>query len=461
MATESSIESPEMAFAGGTTTASGWLARVLARCNRPVDGASLAVFRLLFGGVMAVAMVRLLAKAWVQELYLAPKFHFTWEWLPWVRVLPGTGMYWLVGGLALLALGVAVGWRQRWCAALFFLGFTYLELIDQTTYLNHYYLVSLLSGMLVFMPAGTVWSLDARGQESSSVPTWTVWLLRFQFCVVYGFAGLAKLSADWLIAAQPMRIWLTARSDLPLIGPWLAEPWVAYAASWTGALYDLTIPFWLLWARSRAWAYLTVVVFHLATLVLFRIGMFPWIMLAGGLIFFPPEWPRFWTEKFRLRARMTSQASMSGGRLSAWSLGLLCAYAVVQVALPLRSLLHPQQGAWDGRGFNFAWRVMLVEKTGYAEFHAFNPATRVRERLSVNGLITPRQRMLMAQDPDMIRQLALRLAEDLPAAGKVGWEIHADAWATFDGRPSQRLVRPEVNLAGPLPPDWIVPLKVN
>ena len=36
------------------------------------------------------------------------------------------------------------------CALVFFAGFTYLELIDKALYLNHYYLVSLLAGMLAF-----------------------------------------------------------------------------------------------------------------------------------------------------------------------------------------------------------------------------------------------------------------------------------------------------------------------
>ena len=41
--------------------------------------------------------------------------------------------------------------------------------------------------------------------------------------MVYVFAGLAKLNADWLLDAQPLRIWLAARSDLPIVGPLLAQ----------------------------------------------------------------------------------------------------------------------------------------------------------------------------------------------------------------------------------------------
>ncbi len=415
---------------------------------------------------MAFGMVRLLLKGWVQELYLAPAFHFTWEWFPWVKVLPGAGMYLLVTVLALLALGMAFGWRYRFCAILFFFGFTYLELIDQTTYLNHYYLVSLLSGLLIFLPASAARSWEKRGHADSTVPVWTVWLLRFQLCVVYFCAGLAKVNADWLLEAQPMRIWLAARSDLPIIGEFLAQTWVAYAASWTGALYDLTIPLWLLWSRSRPWAYLAVIGFHVMTSVLFNIGMFPWIMLVATLVFFPPKWARGLVEIFNQRiecSQLPSALDFSikppACRLKAWSLITLIFYALLQIVLPLRSYCYAQQGAWDGRGFNFAWRVMLVEKTGYVEFYAFNPGTGKRERLGVDHLITPRQKVMMAQDPGMIVQLARRLADDFPTMGKSDWEVRADAWATLNGRPSQRLIRPDVNLASPLPTDWIVPLR--
>ncbi|MGV3756618.1 MAG: HTTM domain-containing protein [Verrucomicrobiota bacterium] len=464
MATEAAIIVPVQV--SGKATSTRLLDAALARCNQPVDGSSLALFRILFGCVMVFAMVRLLLKGWVQELYLAPAFHFTWEWFPWVKALPGTGMYLLVTGLALLALGMAFGWRYRFCAILFFFGFTYLELIDQTTYLNHYYLVSLLSGLLIFLPASSVWSWETRGHAVSTVPAWTVWLLRFQLCVVYFFAGLAKVNADWLFEAQPMRIWLAARSDLPIIGEFLARTWVAYAASWTGALYDLTIPFWLFWSRSRPWAYLAVIGFHAMTSVLFSIGMFPWIMMVATLVFFPPEWVKGVVAMLNQRIRgsqllpaLDSASKPPAYRLKAWSFILLAVYAVLQIALPLRSYYYPQQGAWDGRGFNFAWRVMLVEKTGYVEFYAFNPDTGKRERLGVDHLITPRQKVMMAQDPGMIAQLARRLAEDFPTMGKSGWEVRADAWATLNGCPSQRLIRPDVNLAGPLPTDWIVPLR--
>lgn len=115
---------------------------------------------------------------------------------------------------------------------------------------------------------------------------------------------------------------------------------------------------------------------------------------------------------------------------------LLGGYFLVQAALPLRSWFYPQQGAWDVRGFNFAWRMMLVEKTGHVELFAVNPAAGTQERIPLEHYITARQRMIMAQDPHLIRIFAQYLSRENAIAGRPGTEIRAEALATLNGRPS-------------------------
>lgn len=249
------------------------------------------------------------------------------------------------------------------------------------------------------------------------------------------------------------------------IGPWLNEVWVAYAASWFGAIFDTTIVFFLLHNRTRRPAYAFVIVFHVATWLLFNIGMFPWIMIVAATLLFPPDWPRRWWSRIgalasnrlkpvRLAERDKIAATLAqpprvfqGPRISLllWPAGL---YVFVQLALPLRSYFCPEPPAWTGSGFNCAWRVMLVEKSGYAEFRAFDPATGNRWRLSAREYLTPRQETMMAQDPDLVRAMARRMAADLRERGYRQIQIQADSFATLNGRPSQRLLDPKVDLAG-------------
>ena len=318
---------------------------------------------------------------------------------------------------------------------------------------------------MIFLPAHRAWSIDARRTPAlrvTTVPAWTLNLLRFQVGVVYFFAGLAKVNADWLLHAQPLRLWLAARSDLPIVGPWLNELWVACAASWCGAIFDLTIPFLLLHRRARAPAYVAVIVFHISTWLLFNIGMFPWIMMVAALVMFPADWPRVLGSRM---ANYCGRTLFSGtppctdaARLPRWGIALLAAYAVVQLALPLRPYLMRQSSAWTGRGFNLAWQVMIVEKTGFVEFHAVEPASGQRHRISTKEYLTPRQEMMMAQDPQLIRAFARHLSSELRSRGQPSVQIKVNAYASLNGRPSQPMINPAVDLAGPAPTGWIVPL---
>lgn len=450
--------------------------------SAPVDIASLAAFRVLFGLVMAAGMIRFLAKGWVSEIYLRPQFHFPYEGFEWIRPWPDLWMLVHFVGLAILALMIAAGLFFRAAAVLFCVGFAYVELIDQTAYLNHYYLVSLFSGLLIFLPAHRAWSVDAWLNPSlkrDAAPAYALNLLRFQIAVVYLFAGLAKLNSDWLIRAQPLRIWLAARSDVPWIGSWLQEEWVAYAASWFGAFYDLTIVFFLLRRRTRFLAFLAVVIFHVATWLFFNIGMFPWIMIASSTLFLPSNWPR----RFFAACALVARRLKSAGRLHAWidalaipvvcpnvlelrrprlAAALLVGYGSVQILLPIRPyLLNTDHPAWTYHGFNCAWQVMVAEKTGYVEFQALDPDTGWCKRVQARSYISTRQQTLMAQDPFLIRAFARHIADEQRAQGRPRIQVFAHAFAALNGTPSQRLIDPNTNLAGDTGPGWILPWKTQ
>lgn len=257
---------------------------------QPIDNASLAAFRILFGALMLASIVRFWSYGWIRDIYIAPPFHFHWLGFSWVSPWPGIGMYIHFAVLGLASLLVMLGLFYRAAAALFFVTFTYVELVEKATYLNHYYLISLLALLMTFMPLHHTASIDALRKphlRSDTAPAWTLWLLRFQIGIVYFFAGFAKIGSDWLLRGEPLGIWLAAHTDIPLVGPLLAEHWVARAASFFGAAFDLSVVFFLLNKRARPYAYAMVVVFHAITGYLFPIGVFPWVMSGSALVFFP------------------------------------------------------------------------------------------------------------------------------------------------------------------------------
>ena len=267
--------------------------RILPWLDQPVSIAPLAVFRIVFGLLMLGSTIRFWALGWIEDHYIQSKVQFKYYGFEWVQLLPPAGMYTLHVGMLLGALGIMLGYRYRWSALLFFLTFTYTELIDLTYYLNHYYFVSWVSLLLIFLPANRYFSLDARRNpaiHNPLTPRWTILILQFQLAAVYVFAGLAKINYAWLIEAMPLRIWLPANDTLPLIGPLLKWHYTPWLFSWAGMLYDCTIVFWLSYRRTRLWAYTAVIFFHVVTGLMFQIGVFPAVMIGATLIFFPAGW---------------------------------------------------------------------------------------------------------------------------------------------------------------------------
>ena len=107
--------------------------------KRSTDSSKLAVFRICFGLMMLFSMVRFWSKDWIHTVYVLPKFHFKYYGFDWVQSL-GLYTYVLFVICILCSILITIGMWYRLSIILFFLTFSYIELIEKTTYLNHYYL---------------------------------------------------------------------------------------------------------------------------------------------------------------------------------------------------------------------------------------------------------------------------------------------------------------------------------
>ena len=171
------------------------------RLAEPVDIASLVMARILFGLLMLWMVVRYFGKGRIGRYWIEPEFHFGYFGFDWVAPWAGDGMYWHFLGLGLLALLITFGLFYRVAAALFFVGFSYVFLLEQARYLNHAYLVCLVSLLMAVVPAHRAGSLDARYgfcRRSDTVPAWCLWLLRFQIGAAARRAGLGSLHPHML-----------------------------------------------------------------------------------------------------------------------------------------------------------------------------------------------------------------------------------------------------------------------
>ena len=403
----------------------------------------LAVLRIAFGMVLFISTIRFMVKGWIYEFYIAPKFHFPFQGFEWVRPLPATGMYIVFGAMLLTSLMITAGLFYRWAVAVFLFCFTYVELIDKTYYLNHYYFVSLFVFLLLLVPANRYFSLDVLRKPSlqtDTVPAWTIWIFQVQLLLVYFLAGLSKLNPDWLLRAMPLRIWLPANTGLPVIGPLLGKVWVAYVFSWFGAVFDLSIGFLLLYGPTRRVAYIFVILFHVLTACLFKIGMFPWIMIAATMIFF--SWGRP-SSPPAPAALAASRPIVRKNRL----FGLLAFYFGLQLLVPFRYLLYPGHLFWTEEGYRFSWRVMLMEKSGTDFFYVKDPATGRRGEVNTGKYLTPLQERMMATQPDMILQYAHYLKDVYQKKGVTDPVVTVESYVTLNGSGSRLYIDSTVDLA--------------
>ncbi len=438
---------------------------LLLRPFAKIEIAPLVFFRIFFGTVMLWEVWRYFEYNRIQRYFIQPEFFFSYFGFEWVKPLPGDGMIWLFHFMGALAVCIILGIGFRVVMPLFFLAFSYMYLIDKTWYLNHFYLIALVSFIMIFLPLNRALALDALMRprlRALTASAWTLWLLRAQVGLVYFFGGIAKLNGDWL-QAEPMRPWLSRRTDYPLIGQWFTEEWMVYAMSYGGLLLDLLIVPFLLWRRTR-WLALTVgILFHLMNYRLFNIGVFPWFMIGATLLFLEPDRFRaFIPARWRALPQSDASAPTHLRRAHYIIMALLAVYLTWQFIFPLRHFLYPGDVNWTEEGHKFSWHMKLRTKSGDARFFATDPTTGTTWEMDPAFFLTAPQVEKMPSHPDMILPFVHHMAAYLRDEGFPDVEIRVWAMASVNSRKRQLMVDPTFNLANQprtltISP-WILPL---
>ena len=422
--------------------------------NKHTDARPLVVFRILFGLMMFASMIRFWANGWIDKLYIKPTFFFSYYGFEWVKPV-GNYTYLIFVICALASLFIAFGYKYRFAIILFFLSFTYIELMDKTNYLNHYYFVSVLSFLLIFLPANVQFSVDAflRKKEYNLIPRWTIDSVKLLLGIVYFYAGLTKLNSDWLFRAMPLKIWLPSKYDLPIIGNNLMQQeWFHYVMSWGGALYDLIIPFLLIYRKTRPFAFILVIFFHVFTRVLFPIGMFPFIMIVSSLIFFDANFHKkimYWLGNMlrinHLRLLQIKEYNFSSyyGKIIT---GIILIFFSIQLALPWRYFLYPGELFWTEEGYRYSWRVMLMEKAGYANFKIVDEKTGNYFYVKNEDFLTPYQEKQMSFQPDFILEYAHYLGDHFSRQGHQNIQVFVESYVALNGRMSRPYINPKIDL---------------
>ena len=386
--------------------------------KNPVSIFPLIVFRISFGLILFISTLRFILKGWVTDLYIKPTYFFTYYGFDWINPVSNNFIYIAFFLLLVCSLMITFGLFYRYSSLLFFILFTYIELIDKTNYLNHYYFISLISFLMIFLPANRFFSVDniiGICNERTIVKAWQINIIKLQVGIVYLFAGVAKLNYHWLIEAQPLTNWLKHQSDFPIIGSLFLYDTTAYLFSWAGAIFDLVIFFVLANKKYRIHGYVIVVVFHILTSIMFPIGVFPLVMIVATLIFFSDQFHQnvlSFLGKKNTSISIKNKEDNQGNKVDKLIKAVLISFFILQLLIPFRYLLYPGKLFWTEQGYRFSWRVMLIEKAGYAQFYIHEPKMDRKMLIETRNYLTPQQEKMMSTQPDMILQFAHYLSSE-------------------------------------------------
>lgn len=428
------------------------LSKVLDAAFIPVDNAGVTFFRVAFGGLMAAWAWNYLASGRVTRLYVEPSFNFTYYGFDWVAPWPGNGMYLHFFAIMMLSLMIAAGLFYRFAACGFAIAIIYVFLLDRTNYQNHYYLICLFGCLLTLLPLNRNVSVDAWRKPAiatQTTPAWVYWAIRFHVGVPYFFGGIAKLTPDWLLG-QPMGMFLSTKTGIPVIGSLVSWQSTGLALSWSGLLFDLLIVPALLWRKTRVVAYVLCIAFHLTNAVLFQIHVFPWFMIVATTIFFDPAWPRRLLTAGQGKKMPEATENFHQGqyqrprKLILFAVG---AYLLFHCVWPLRSRFYGGEPSWDERGHLFSWRMMLRAKEVGLGYAIVDPKTGGVANVDHKQFIDAEQSEKFGRDPELILLMAHFIANRFESETGRRPQVYAFVLASLNGRKAQLMIDPNVDLA--------------
>lgn len=450
------LPAPETDVAGGY----GRFGRLVGKLFAPVDIAPLVFFRITFGLLMILEVTGYTVAGLVRTNWVQPEMHFTYFGFEWVKGPPGNWTYVLVAVCLVAAVGIMVGAFYRISAAIFAVGFTWFYLVEQSNYMNHFYLICLLAVVALVLPADRALSIDVRRgavARAETAPAWTLLLLQFHIAVAYFFGGIAKLNGDWL-RGEPVRTWLYTGPMGRELGSAFHNEVTVYLLSYGGLLFDLLVVPLLLWKKTRWIALAAAITFHLSNAYLFNIGVFPFLSIAMTLLFVAPSWHR---KVLRLRAQKNTGVDLKWG--ASWAVcSLLGVYVAYHLLMPFRHWLYPGNVHWTEEGHRYSWHMMLRTKEGTAYFIVEDRTSGEMWRVRPQPYLSSRQFRKMSVHPEMVLQFAHYLREKWKPLDVA---VYAVVQVKLNDHKPALLVDPTVDLTreklGLGRSDWILPFENN
>ncbi len=371
--------------------------------EKPRDNSPLIFFRVFFYAIMVWEAIHMLV---YPSAFIAnqPRPNFAFIGFEWLAFMNGAYKVPIIYLFLVSAVFSSVGLFYNISSKIVALLWSAYYFSDKVYYNNHYYLMVLLLVFMCLVPANKRFSLDVTfniTNHNYNCNNWCLQLFIGQVLIVYFFAGLAKLNAEWL-SGYPLKIWLGNRTGARLIGPLFATEWFALFISYGGLVLDLLIAPLLLVNKYKKWAIALIVLFHLFNAKYFNIGTFPYTSILL-VIFFVPELSKALLQKLEKFPKGDIQSS---GKLNSAYTVLFGLYFLIQLLLPLRHFLIEGNVAWTEEGYRLSWRMMTRDKSGSLQFKIHHKESGIVVYEEPTKYVTQNALRRILACPDLIWQFA-------------------------------------------------------
>jgi vitamin K-dependent gamma-carboxylase len=397
--------------------------------------------------------------------------------MEWVPSFSETGYHILIGLMVITSLGIMLGLFLRFCAILFGLSLALIFLQDNTLFNNHFYFFFLLVMALAITKPDYIFTIKdkfGRAYNGKFVPIWHYYYFQFLVFIAYFFAGVAKVSEEWLNLSFTSLV-VRDISD-SFLYKLLGQDLLTYLVTYGGMLFDLLIGFILLHPKSRMFGVLLVVIFNItnSTVLFDDIGLFPFFMIACTVVFFRPDLFSFLLNKPAAKARKKERKSTTVNTeldKATWTgrqkliAGFLALFFVIQIIPPIRSKMLDKLPEWYGVGGKFAWRMkMHSRKVDKVDIYLQERGSNNRVLVELNTYLNTNQIKNFTIDPRNLATLGKyfqNLAEEELNISNIA--VFADIEISFNGSPPQKLIDPNLDITtlelSTQDVSWVNPLK--
>jgi len=289
----------------------------------------------------------------------------------------------------------SLGWCTRLSLAVCTVLYAYLNLLDTLSSMTKYSVIAThLLLLLAVSDCGSLWSIDAWRRRQRGIPprksaVWPRRLVQVLVGVIYFGSAFTKMHSPGFFNSDSLRTWMwTNVNNTNTLGEYLAlYPVALIIMAHISSIWE-TLFLFLCW---RSWSRNIMIVmgigFHLATVPMLGLIIFPMIMIASYLSFLEPETverllPRFRGLARRIQAmfpgttrrRFSQHIPGAALRMPAVLLFMIMLSLTVVGGIEIEQLLDPYaERSPDGP-------LTLVEMEPAQAKRMLAPTTRLREK---------------------------------------------------------------------------------